>query len=78
MEQPQTYEDLTAIAAMELFQKLRSDPIATNERVSASKRRAVGAAALDEVAHRNGVDGADVIAFLAAGMNPSSQKTVTT
>ncbi|MCZ7862770.1 hypothetical protein O9X98_15450 [Agrobacterium salinitolerans] len=66
----QTYEDLTAIAAMELFQRLRDHPHLSNERLSRDTRRKAAATELRLAAERNEVKESDVLLVLATGMNP--------
>lgn len=71
MQQPaQTYEDLTSIAAMELFQTLRDHPHLSNERLSRETRRKAAATELRLAAERNAVKESDVLLVLAKGMNP--------
>ncbi|MDW9481908.1 hypothetical protein GOB57_24985 [Sinorhizobium meliloti] len=62
----QTYDVLTAIAAMELFRTLRDHPIISNERASRSTKRRVAAEELRLVAERE----SDVLLAMAAGMSP--------
>lgn len=66
----QTYEDLTSIAAMELFQTLRDPPHLSNERLSRETKRKAAATELRLAAERNAVKEYDVLLVLAKGMNP--------
>jgi hypothetical protein len=66
----QTYEDLTSIAAMELFQTLRYHPYISNERLSLESKRKAAATELKLVAERNAVRESDVLLVLATCMNP--------
>lgn len=66
----QTYEDLTSIAAMELFQTLRYHPHLSNERLSRETKRKAAATELRLAAERNAVKDSDVLLVLAKGMNP--------